>query len=101
MYSHGFAQLPWGGTKRSGVGVTHSKFGFYACVQPKLLSIDSGRIPVPFWYPYDQRLRRGVDAILRALYSPSAGEKLRTVLGERSQFKDLLDRARNPNGTPV
>jgi succinate-semialdehyde dehydrogenase/glutarate-semialdehyde dehydrogenase len=101
MYSHGLAQLPWGGAKRSGVGVTHSKFGFYACVRPKLLSVDSGRMPVPFWHPYDERLRKSFDAILHALYSPSAGEKLRTVLGQRSEFKGIIDRARNPNGTPV
>jgi succinate-semialdehyde dehydrogenase/glutarate-semialdehyde dehydrogenase len=101
MYSHGLAQLPWGGAKRSGVGVTHSKFGFYACVRPKLLSVDSGRIPVAFWHPYDERLRNGIDAILHALYSPSAGERLRTVLGSRSEFKGIIDKARHPNGSPV
>jgi succinate-semialdehyde dehydrogenase/glutarate-semialdehyde dehydrogenase len=96
MYSHAAAELPWGGVKHSGVGITHSKFGFYACTRPRLLSIDSGRVPVAWWHPYDAKLRSALGAVARTLYSASAGEKLRTMLGERDEFKGLLDRVRKP-----
>ena len=36
MYSHGACQCSWGGVKESGLGRSHSKFGFYECVNIKL-----------------------------------------------------------------
>ena len=36
MYSHGACQCSWGGVKDSGLGRSHSKFGFYECVNIKL-----------------------------------------------------------------
>ena len=35
MYSHGACQCAWGGVKDSGLGRSHSKFGFYECVNVK------------------------------------------------------------------
>ena len=32
-YSHGACQCSWGGVKDSGLGRSHSKFGFYECVE--------------------------------------------------------------------
>ncbi len=94
MYSFAAMQLPWGGAKRSGVGVTHSKFGLYENVHPRLLSVDSGKIPVAWWHPYDARLLGGLRALLRALYSPTKTERLRASLAERDEFKQLLGRVR-------
>ena len=31
-YTHGACQCAWGGVKESGLGRSHSKFGFYECV---------------------------------------------------------------------
>ena len=36
MYSHGACPCAWGGVKDSGLGRSHSKFGFYECVNMKL-----------------------------------------------------------------
>jgi len=99
MYSHAAAELPWGGVKHSGVGITHSKFGFYACTRPRLLSVDAGKIPVPFWHPYNEKLRNSLAAVVRAMYAPSAGEKLRSALSDREEFKDLIGRVRKPTIT--
>lgn len=99
MYSHAAGQLPWGGVKHSGVGITHSKFGFYACTRPRLLSMDSGKIPVAFWHPYDQKLRNALATVVRTMYSPGAGEKLRSALSGREEFKDLIGRVRKPTVT--
>ena len=35
-YSHGACQCSWGGVKDSGLGRSHSKFGFYECTNIKL-----------------------------------------------------------------
>jgi succinate-semialdehyde dehydrogenase/glutarate-semialdehyde dehydrogenase len=94
MYSHGACQLPWGGVKKSGVGVTHSKFGFYESTQVRLVSVDSGRIPVAWWHPYDERLRAGMDTILRALYAPRPLDRLRAVVEGRAELRGLIERAR-------
>ncbi len=96
MYSFAVAELPWGGVKRSGIGVAHSKFGFYEMVRPKLLALDSGKVPVAWWHPYDERLRNAMHAVISTLYSPSTSEKLRNALGRREAFKGLLDRVRHP-----
>ena len=34
-FSHGACQCAWGGVKDSGLGRSHSKFGFYECVNVK------------------------------------------------------------------
>ncbi|MFA5786749.1 MAG: aldehyde dehydrogenase family protein [Actinomycetota bacterium] len=92
MYSHAAYQTPWGGVKRSGVGITHSRFGFYELCHVKHISFDTGRIPVPFWYPYDERLLRGLKAALRAMYSPGPGASLRVAIRERKALAGLASR---------
>ena len=44
MYTHGACQCAWGGVKHSGVGRTHSKFGFYECVNVKHRAWEPARI---------------------------------------------------------
>ena len=41
-YTHGACQCSWGGVKESGLGRSHSKFGFYECVNVKLVSWEPG-----------------------------------------------------------
>jgi succinate-semialdehyde dehydrogenase/glutarate-semialdehyde dehydrogenase len=94
MYSHGIPQTPWGGVKESGTGVTHSKFGLYEMVDKRLLSVDGGRIPVPWWHPYEEFKRRGLSAVLEALYAPELAEKARKLWDRRSDLRELLQRMR-------
>ena len=42
-YSHGACQCSWGGVKESGLGRSHSKFGFYECANIKLVVL--GAVP--------------------------------------------------------
>jgi acyl-CoA reductase-like NAD-dependent aldehyde dehydrogenase len=94
MYSYAAAQLPWGGVKKSGVGRTHSKYGFYECCHMKMVSEDSGRLPVAWWHPYDERLRNGLQTAAKALYSGSKLDGAKAALAGRGALKALLDRAR-------
>jgi acyl-CoA reductase-like NAD-dependent aldehyde dehydrogenase len=64
-YSYGSAQASWGGRKESGFGRTHSKHGLYELVDVKFVDRDSGRVPVAYWFPYDERTPDALRTLLR------------------------------------
>jgi succinate-semialdehyde dehydrogenase/glutarate-semialdehyde dehydrogenase len=68
MYSHGACACSWGGVKDSGLGRSHSKFGFYECVNVKLLSWGPARVRNFWWHPYDEALGRALHASAQLLY---------------------------------
>ena len=68
QYSYAAGPAPWGGYKDSGFGRTHSKHGLYECVQVKFADHDSGRVPVPWWYPYDGDVLDGFRGLTGVLY---------------------------------
>ena len=72
MYSHGACACSWGGMKQSGLGRSHSKFGFYECVNIKLLSWEPSRTRNFWWHPYDRSLGRAVHASAQLLYGRDA-----------------------------
>ncbi len=67
-YSHGACQCSWGGVKDSGLGRSHSKFGFYECVNIKLITWEPGRTRDFWWQPYDRTLGDAVRSSARLLY---------------------------------
>jgi len=75
-YSYGTGQASWGGTKESGFGRTHSKHGLYELSGVKFADLDRGRVPVPWWYPYDQGVQDGLAGVLELLYGDSFPRKL-------------------------
>lgn len=57
VYTHAIPQTPWGGVKHSGLGRTHSAWGFYDLVN--LHHIHTNRftfIKDFWWYPYSAKL---------------------------------------------
>src|SRR5207244_3412874 len=72
MYSHGACQCAWGGAKHSGLGRAHSKFGFYECVNVKLVVWEPGRLRDFWWHPYDETLGRATKTAARLLYGREA-----------------------------
>jgi hypothetical protein len=66
-WSYG-AGAPWGGTKRSGYGRLHGEHGLYELSHIKVVDNDSGRVPVPWWYPYDERGIDGFKGVLETLH---------------------------------
>jgi succinate-semialdehyde dehydrogenase/glutarate-semialdehyde dehydrogenase len=72
-YSHGACQCSWGGVKESGVGRTHSKFGFYECVNIKLVAWEPGLTRDFWWQPYDRTLGDAVRASARLVYGRNGG----------------------------
>jgi len=68
MFSHGACSCAWGGAKDSGLGRSHSRFGFYECVNVKTLTYDPGLIRNLWWHPYDEALGRSMHAAAQLLY---------------------------------
>lgn len=78
-YSYGSGGAPWGGRARSGYGRMHSKHGLYELSHVKYVDADSGRLPVPWWYPYDEALGDGFQAVSELLYGEGLGRKARAI----------------------
>ena len=67
-YSHGACQCSWGGVKDSGLGRSHSKFGFYECVNIKHVAWEPGLTRDMWWQPYDETLGDAIRSATRLLY---------------------------------
>jgi acyl-CoA reductase-like NAD-dependent aldehyde dehydrogenase len=67
-FSHGTCQCAWGGVKHSGLGRSHSKFGFYECVNIKTNAWEPGLARDFWWHPYDRTLGEAVRASAKILY---------------------------------
>jgi acyl-CoA reductase-like NAD-dependent aldehyde dehydrogenase len=74
-YTHGACQCSWGGVKESGLGRSHSKFGFYECTNIKLVSWEPSRTRDIWWHPYDEVLGRALRASARLLYGRDGQRK--------------------------
>jgi acyl-CoA reductase-like NAD-dependent aldehyde dehydrogenase len=79
-YTHAACQCSWGGVKESGLGRSHSKFGFYECVEIKLVSWEPGLTRDFWWQPYDRTLGQAVRASARLLYGRN-GVRLKALRG--------------------
>ncbi len=95
-YSYGACQAPWGGTKASGHGRTHSKHGLYAVSHIKFLDRDGGRLRPPWWYPYSSEAADGFRGALGTLYSHGVAARARAVLSHHRGLLRLGRRMRRP-----
>ena len=77
-FTHGACQCAWNGVKDSGLGVSHSKFGFYECVNVKTITWEPGLTRDFWWHPYDETLGEAVRASGRILYG-SADQRRRAL----------------------
>jgi succinate-semialdehyde dehydrogenase/glutarate-semialdehyde dehydrogenase len=68
MYTHGACQCSWGGVKDSGLGRSHSKFGFYECVNVKLIAREPSKVRNFWWHPYSESLGNALRASATLLY---------------------------------
>jgi succinate-semialdehyde dehydrogenase/glutarate-semialdehyde dehydrogenase len=77
-FTHGACQCAWGGVKESGVGRSHSKFGFYECVDVKTVTWEPGMTRDIWWQPYDRTLGDAIRTSVRLLYGRN-GQRLRAL----------------------
>jgi succinate-semialdehyde dehydrogenase/glutarate-semialdehyde dehydrogenase len=86
-FSHGACQCAWGGVKDSGLGRSHSKFGFYECVNIKQLAWEPGWTRDMWWQPYDRKLGDAIRTSAQLLYSRN-GNRLQAL---REGFRPLVE----------
>jgi acyl-CoA reductase-like NAD-dependent aldehyde dehydrogenase len=79
--SYGEPTAPWGGVKWSGIGRIHGLLGLREMVQAKYVSLDRGRGPELWWYPYDAGFAGLMSRTPGALYSTSFPRRLGAQLG--------------------
>jgi acyl-CoA reductase-like NAD-dependent aldehyde dehydrogenase len=77
-FTHAACQCSWGGVKESGIGRSHSKFGFYECVNVKLVSWEPGMTRDFWWQPYDDTLGRALRATAGLLYGRN-GQRVKAL----------------------
>ena len=77
-YTHAAVQCAWGGIKDSGLGRTHSSFGFYECAEVKTVTWNPARSRDFWWHPYDETLGGAVRASAGLLYG-GAGPKVKVL----------------------
>ena len=87
-YSWGTPQSPWGGVKQSGYGRIASKHGLYELSRIRYLDADSGRVGVPWWFPYGESLTEGFRGSLDVVY----GRRARALWAQRRGFAELARR---------
>jgi succinate-semialdehyde dehydrogenase/glutarate-semialdehyde dehydrogenase len=75
-YTHAAVQCAWGGVKDSGLGRSHSRFGFYECAEVKTTTWNSSRGRDFWWHPYDETLGRAVRASSGLLYGGESKVKV-------------------------
>lgn len=73
MYSAGMCQCSWGGVKDSGLGRSHSKFGFYEAVEPKVMAATNARESSMWVYPYGNTVGPAIRASIDMLYGRGKG----------------------------
>jgi len=78
MFTHGACQCTWGGVKDSGLGHSHSKFGFYECVEIKLVTYEPGLTRNFWWHPYDQTLAQAMKSSAKLLYG-KGGQRIEAL----------------------
>jgi len=93
-YSYAAAQATWGGRGESGFGRTHSKHGLYDLAAPKFVDRDSGRVPVPWWFPYDEHAADAFRGALAALYTGGPLARARATWRERRALVRMARRYR-------
>jgi acyl-CoA reductase-like NAD-dependent aldehyde dehydrogenase len=98
-YSYASSQATWGGRGESGFGRTHSKHGLYDLTSPKFVDHDSGRVPVPWWFPYDDQAAAAFRGVLGALYSDGLPARARAAWRERRALFALAKRYQRVGST--
>lgn len=90
LYTHGIAQVPWGGVKDSGLGRTHGRLGLLELVQPQHVHINRVSVLLDlWWFSYTPRARHLFRGFARRF---ATGNPLQTSLLLPAMIRRYLER---------
>jgi acyl-CoA reductase-like NAD-dependent aldehyde dehydrogenase len=88
LFTYGFAQLPWGGVKNSGIGRTHSAHGLLDFTNIKNITTNKNLLKEDlWWYPYTQAKYKGMKAAFKTMFCESMSCKASGVIDALKAFK--------------
>ncbi len=72
LMTHGMAETPWGGFKRSGIGRSHGELGVEDMTQAKIVVRErlSSMTKNMWWYPHGEKTYAGLKGALDFLFAP-------------------------------
>ncbi len=91
LFTHGACQCAWGGVKRSGTGRSHSKWGFYECVEIQQQLYSPARSTDMWWYPYDETVGPAIRGSLLAMFGRS-GQRGKALASSMKPMSKLTAR---------
>ena len=91
MYSAGMCQCSWGGQKDSGIGRSHSKFGFYEAVEIQVIAQTPAREASMWLHPYDETVGPAIRTSVDLLYARGK-DRFRTMKEGRGALGKLTAR---------
>ena len=91
MYSAGLCQCSWGGQKDSGIGRSHSKFGFYEAVEIQVIAQTNQREASMWLHPYDETVGPAIRTSVDLLYAKGK-DRFRTMKEGRGALGKLTSR---------
>ncbi|MCW2991831.1 MAG: aldehyde dehydrogenase [Solirubrobacterales bacterium] len=79
LVQRGAPQIPWGGTRGSGVGRARGAIALRTCAEPKAITWDAPAGRAFWWHPYDATLREAARALglLRSQRDPDRERALK------------------------
>ncbi len=91
MYSAGLCQCSWGGQKDSGIGRSHSKFGFYEAVEIQVIAQTNPREASMWLHPYDETVGPAIRTTVDLLYARGK-DRFRTLGEGRAALGKMTSR---------
>ena len=81
LMSHGLAETPWGGFKKSGIGRTHGELGLEEMTQPRCIVDDimPGVQRNMWWYPHGKGVYDGLKAAMVLLYGKTIVSRIKSI----------------------
>jgi acyl-CoA reductase-like NAD-dependent aldehyde dehydrogenase len=90
LLTYGFAQLPWGGVKNSGIGRTHSIHGLLDFTSIKNITTNRPLLREDlWWYPYTQSKYKGMKGVMKTMFCEGMSCKANGIVDALRSFKLL------------
>ncbi len=92
---YGITEAPHGGSRSSGWGRSHSRFGLLEMVQVKYVDVDLlPRTPKSWWFGYNDNVATAADRFVDFLFAPRWTRRMAALAGTRGALGTVFRRHR-------